>query len=438
MKNFYATLTCTVLFLSVNFKLQAQTTLSVGDIVFTRYISSGPSSNTDAFSFVLLTNISTGTQIKFTDNHWNGTALSTNESTLTFTAGSALAAGREITIVSLHGGTATLFGGSSAGTVTNGGGAGAIALATTGDQILAYQGPDASPSFIAGIHMNVQVGGCGNSTAAGWEPVACVPSLNASVKPAALTTGTNALWIGTEGVTTSEQNNARFICGGYVATVALLRAAANNPANWSLNDDITTYPPSPFDTPPACDYLGIVTLPVSLLSFKGDNTGATIKLNWQTVNESSFKLFELEKSADGTNFTTLSRVDAQGGYSYLPFDYSYTDLFPVEGANIYRLKMINNDGSSKYSALVKVLFGKTGKKVTISPSVTSGDITISYTGRNTFNYYMLTDYSGRTLLQGTMNTNNHRVDVSNLPAGLYIITVTGAGERVSEKITVQH
>ncbi len=149
---------------SIQKKVAAQTTLVAGDIAFSGYISSNP---TDEFSFVLLKNIVTGTSINFTDNGWTGTAFRPGEGTITWVSNNNYVAGTEIKIA---GSTATLASsGNSAGTVNV---TTALALSTTGDQVFAYQGTAASPTFISGIHMNYWTTAAGdptNTTAANWD-----------------------------------------------------------------------------------------------------------------------------------------------------------------------------------------------------------------------------------------------------------------------------
>jgi hypothetical protein len=83
-------------------------------------------------------------------------------------------------------------------------------------------------------------------TAAAWDGVLLPASFdnNNSGKPAALTTGTDALWFSTE------FDNARFTCGPDVSTAALARAALNNPANWLANNTN----PAGFVLPSGCNY----------------------------------------------------------------------------------------------------------------------------------------------------------------------------------------
>lgn len=128
---------------------KAQTSLSSGDLIFTGYNSDG----NDSFSIILLKDIAPGTVIRFTDNGWDGTALQTGETEIVYTntTGRTIYATTQITFV----GTTAVYSRSavSAGTVTGT----ALSLDSDGDQIFAYQGSAASPSFIAGIHANVEL-----------------------------------------------------------------------------------------------------------------------------------------------------------------------------------------------------------------------------------------------------------------------------------------
>ncbi|MBK9736863.1 MAG: hypothetical protein IPO92_18655 [Saprospiraceae bacterium] len=283
----------------------AQTTLVAGDIAFSGYVANA-GATPDQFSFVLLKAITSTTVIKFTDFGWRTGTNSFNsgaatESEMTFTATSALSAGQEITI---DGVTATKSGGGSAGTLvhTTPGTPpfnATFSLASTGDQILAYQGSFAAPSFIAGMHMNVESSPA--TTAAAWDGTGAILSGQTSEKPAALTTGTNANWF------TAEVNNARFICGSTpVNTVPLALAALNSgnvtPANWLKN---STNPPG-FTLPTLCAYLS--AMPVSLISFTGKRNNNVIALKWSTASETNNSYFDIERSQDANKFEMIGTL----------------------------------------------------------------------------------------------------------------------------------
>jgi hypothetical protein len=114
--------------------------------------------------------------------------------------------------------------------------------------VLAYRGTAASPTFISAIHMNVEAG----STNAAWD--GAVVSGNASALPTGLTSGVNCIWIGLPGDFTSEHNNAKYgLCSlpAINGSLVALRAALNNQANWTVDDNT----PPLFTLPTACNYL---------------------------------------------------------------------------------------------------------------------------------------------------------------------------------------
>jgi HYR domain/Secretion system C-terminal sorting domain len=287
----------------------AATTLNAGDIAFSGYTSTTAG---DDFSFVLLRNIGPGTVINFTDNGWLSTnVFRTGEQTITWTSNAAYSAGIEIKISGL---TATLASGGSAGTVTGT----ALSLSVTGDQILAYRGSSAAPTFISAIHMNVfstLIGDPVSTTASVWDGSA--NTTNSSALPTGLTTGVNCIWIGTQDVTASEFLNSRYgNCSGpgTLGSVATLRAALNNQANW-ISDNNT--PPS-FTLPTGCSYLGVGTLPnitgqpanasiceLANSSFTVTVSGATA-YQWQVDNGGGFTNISNGAPYSGATTTTLT------------------------------------------------------------------------------------------------------------------------------------
>lgn len=407
------------------------TDLNPGELLFTGYHSNA--SATDAFSFVVLVNLSGTTVVSFTDNGWLSTNLfRSGEQTVTWTYTGTLTAGREITISGPSAGiaTATLFG---SGTTIGSCSGSMPSFATSGDQVIAYRGTVGSPTLIAGLHMNVystDLGQCGNTNNTGWDPVCIADNANFSVLPLGLAPGVSVTWIGTEGVGASEQDNARFSCTGPLLTAAQVRAAVTNGANWTAN---SVAPPN-FTLPSACTYLGVV-LPLKLIGFNGNSNSSDISLSWKTVNEYNHSHFEVEKSADGRHFSPLGRVAGQGGFSYLPFDYSFRDDAPVRGTNFYRLKMLGTDGSVQYSDIVKVLFGAKGKPLFVSPNPAATDITVT-TDSQAYTLVTISNMAGSVVLQQRLMTNNQRIDISRLPVGQYSLTLSGAAEKVTEKLMI--
>jgi autotransporter passenger strand-loop-strand repeat protein len=119
--------------------------LSAGSIAFTGFNGDG----NDNLSFVALTDIPQGTVINFTDTNWNGTSFATGskaESTIAWTATSAIAAGTVIDINNISKGTFGTSAGSVAFTDTTNTG-----LSNDSEVVYAYVGSSTSPTFLAAI-----------------------------------------------------------------------------------------------------------------------------------------------------------------------------------------------------------------------------------------------------------------------------------------------
>ena len=85
--------------------LKSQTTLTPGQLAITGFNYDDP----DQFSFVLLTNTTTGTVINFTDNGWLAAgSFRSGEGTCTWTSTSNLTCGTEVTITATVASTGTV------------------------------------------------------------------------------------------------------------------------------------------------------------------------------------------------------------------------------------------------------------------------------------------------------------------------------------------
>ncbi len=230
---------------------------ALGDIAFTTYNSDG---TMDAFSFVLLRNVSVGEQIGFTENGWFAAGdFRPGENSLVLTFSGNYNCGSQIFI------SAVPFGArdeslASAGVLSGSG----LNLAVAGDQIFAYDPANIPNSnanqsgFVAAIQMNGT-----------WD--ADATSANTSAKPSVFTDGVNSISI------SPEVDNAQYNCSvtaGNPSTV--LAPAIWNSANWNT-DDVTAYTaPAPCTITcvvPPCNNPSIPLLSVSPATVcDGDST----------------------------------------------------------------------------------------------------------------------------------------------------------------------
>lgn len=259
MKKFTPLLLC---FLIVATVTRAQTTLSAGDLVFTSFNANPTTGVPDTFSIVLLTPISSTTVIYFSDRGYNPAmstyqAYGSTEGTIKWEAASALPIGTEIQFAGLGTNAATVNGVSN-GTVTQvlgGHVASGLSLGNaSGDQIYAFQGGNGDPTVggvtrIAAIHF----ASCSGVTSdANWDGATCTGPTYSGMLPG-LTGGTNAFWSG------AYMTHGKFVCTGTpYSTVAALRAAIMNRANWIFSNSIST---AAFDIPSGCTFYSTCTAP---------------------------------------------------------------------------------------------------------------------------------------------------------------------------------
>ena len=99
--------------------------------------------------------------------------------------------------------------------------------------------------------------------------------------------------------------------------------------------------------------LSNIALPVELSSFTAIGQGRDVNLSWETKTEVSSSKFLVERTAQSTqNWVRVGEVAASGN-SNSTKEYSFTDKKLNSGKYIYRLKMIDADGTYRYSKEVE-------------------------------------------------------------------------------------
>lgn len=99
-------------------------------------------------------------------------------------------------------------------------------------------------------------------------------------------------------------------------------------------------------------------LPVELSSFEATESGCKVDLNWTVESAYDFSHFELERSTDGRNFTTISKIKGENVDSHRL--YEYTDN-GARSENFYRLKEVDIDGSYSYSKTISAKLKNCGE-----------------------------------------------------------------------------
>ncbi|WP_118975891.1 T9SS type A sorting domain-containing protein [Taibaiella koreensis] len=174
---------------------------------------------------------------------------------------------------------------------------------------------------------------------------------------------------------------------------------------------------------------------LDLLTFSGKRVSSDIALSWETANEKAVRSFDIERSADGEQFAAVGTVAAANRDA--KNSYSYTDRNAPASALYYRLKMIDIDGASKYSTVVRIAAAGTDAVVLYPNPVKDGVLNIQLNDKITSGLALIiTDVAGkvvrseqRTGVQG--NGQLIGISVKALPAGSYFLRIDANGTTIS-------
>jgi len=176
-----------------------------------------------------------------------------------------------------------------------------------------------------------------------------------------------------------------------------------------------------------------INLPVELESFDVSLIDSYAEVVWVTVSEINTDYFDLQKSHNSVDFTTLGSISAAGSSSDERI-YSYIDRELSVGTAYYRLKLVDIDGSFEYSDVISIK--SDGTVSDIFPNPTVNDL-VNVRFNSTFDHedakVIITDMLGRTMMEIPITlfegSNLVTVDPSRLPAATYVLTIQGSNLR---------
>jgi hypothetical protein len=94
-------------------------------------------------------------------------------------------------------------------------------------------------------------------------------------------------------------------------------------------------------------------VPVELVSFSAISDGKEVTLSWSTATELNNQLFEVQRSFEGSDFSTVGFVYGKGTTTERQ-DYTYKDKIFTDGKYSYRLKQIDYLGNYEYSDVIEI------------------------------------------------------------------------------------
>lgn len=140
-------------------------------------------------------------------------------------------------------------------------------------------------------------------------------------------------------------------------------------------------------------------LPVTLISFSAQKSGCNVNLTFVTADEYDMTQFVIERnSTAGSGILNMPVCYKTPINDHMGHTYTFTDSYPLNGSNFYRLKMTGLSGYVKYSQVIAV---NASGCTAVHPAVNCGTIPIvgpaSICGHNGHADYTLTNNPSYTV-----------------------------------------
>lgn len=174
-------------------------------------------------------------------------------------------------------------------------------------------------------------------------------------------------------------------------------------------------------------------LPIHLLSFDVYRYLQQAQVKWTTSGSSTEKYFEVERSSDGLIYSKIALIPSKKERDNQVIEYSFLDDQTTNSKHYYRLKMIDIDGSSSFSPTNIISFeNKAITQTILYPNPVSNQLFFSNT--KGFSSAVIVDFTGKVILEQSVQMGNNSLELSNLPKGFYLLQLKSESTIENHKI----
>ena len=178
---------------------------------------------------------------------------------------------------------------------------------------------------------------------------------------------------------------------------------------------------------------------MKLLSFSGECNNGTVNLSWLTATETNNDFFTVERSADATNWETVTVVKGAGNSNQV-LSYSGIDEFPLDGTSYYRLKQTDFDGKFEiFDAVVSDCGNSYQSNVDYYPNPFSSEVLMNIDNLvNGHGAIKIFDVLGNQVYAKALSNNDLKggkfvMRLTGLPSGMYFMEFsTGKSSRTTK------
>ena len=184
--------------------------------------------------------------------------------------------------------------------------------------------------------------------------------------------------------------------------------------------------------------VGVIT-PVKFGAISASQANNIVKLNWNIETETNTNSYIVERSTNGDVYTQVGTLKANHSTNY-----NFIDNAPNNGANLYRVIALDNNGTRQYSSIVRINAGNIKGGLNVYPNpVKGGQVNVELSGINK-GEYRANVYSMAGALVHTTTLTSEGTSFSKaitLPVtiknGNYSLEITNGSFKTVKMITVQ-
>lgn len=189
---------------------------------------------------------------------------------------------------------------------------------------------------------------------------------------------------------------------------------------------------------------GLAPNPVELTAFTAHALQEVVRLRWRTATELNNFGFEVERCQPNSAWETIGFISGYGTV-FSPRSYEFLDARPPRAEVLrYRLRQIDRDGSHEYSPVVEA------RRDPPTAMAISGSFPMPARAMTTISYaitqagpvqWILCDIHGRVVRRleepiADAGTHSFLLDLTAVPAGVYLLRLVQAGHEVYHPLIV--
>ncbi len=188
--------------------------------------------------------------------------------------------------------------------------------------------------------------------------------------------------------------------------------------------------------------LGYETFPVplKLISFAAERRQGISTLHWITENEQNVSHFDVQRSYDAVNFSTIGNVTAHNRSQQE--NYFFDDRSPLKGFVWYRIRSVDIDGKFSYTRIAVVSENdfQSNSFVVLNP-VRNAITVFNKTGRDGLFDYSLYNSGGQLIIKGNVGMTSNGGAALPIPpqtaTGIYILELRNDKIQFRQKVLVE-